>query len=148
MEWRNLSADERKIMTNREFFVAVAATENIPAELREYAEAAVNKMNEKNEKRRNTPTKTELANVPLRAAVLEILNEHPTMKFMASEVAPLISGADDEPITTAKASSLLRGLLAEGKIHEVEVKVRGKGKRKAYCVELAEEVAANENEGE
>jgi post-segregation antitoxin (ccd killing protein) len=46
-------------MTNREFFTAVAALENIPAELIEHAQAAIVKMDETNAKRKEKAKETD-----------------------------------------------------------------------------------------
>ena len=62
-------------MTNREFFNAVVADENAAVEIREYAQAQLDKMDAANEKRRNSVSKTEAANAPLRE---QIVNEYIT----------------------------------------------------------------------
>ena len=78
-----------------------------------------------NEKRRNTPSKAQVANEPLRQQVFAYVAQHPSA--LASEVATAC-----ELSSTAKASTLLRQLVAEGECTVEEVKIKGKGKLKAY----------------
>ena len=101
-------------MTIREFYKAIAAS-NASDEIKTFATEALIKMDEKNEKRRNTPSKAQIANEPIKQAILEAL-------------------ATAVEVTTQKASALCRALVAEGKITETEIKVRGKGKVKQYSI--------------
>ena len=111
-------------MTIREFYKAVAAS-NASDEIKTFATEALAKMDEKNEKRRNTPSKTQIANEPIKQAILEALATTPRV---ASELATAME------VTTQKVSALCRTLIAEGKITETEIKVRGKGKVKQYSI--------------
>lgn len=117
-------------MTNREFYAAIAASTNLSAELVEFATAAIAKMDATNEKRKNTPSKTAIANQPLLDHIAdEVLTVEPKT---ASDVAAVLE------ISTQKASSLLRHLVAEGKAVKGEAKVAGKGKQCVYSVPDAE----------
>ena len=107
-------------MTKREFFEAVIEKVE-DAELKLFAEKEIEKMNERNAKRKNTPSKTAIANEPIKAQIVEALGKEPKT---ASEIAELVG------ITTQKASALLRQI--EG-LTVTEVKVKGKGKVKGYA---------------
>ena len=108
-------------MTKREFFEAVIANvEN--AELVEFAQGELVKMDERNAKRKNAPSKTQIANEPIIKAIAEILTEVP---MRASEIAEKIG------ISTPKASALVKKV--EG-VKVVDVKVKGKGTQKGYSL--------------
>lgn len=98
---------------------------NATPEAQEMARTLLERLDAKNEKRRNTPSKTQVANEPLRQQVFAYVTQHPSA--LASEVATAC-----ELSSTAKASALLRQLVAEGNCTVAEVKVKGKGTLKAY----------------
>ena len=108
-------------MTKREFFEAVMALENVDAELVLFAEQEIEKMNERNAKRKNTPSKTAIANEPIKAQIVEVLTETPQS---ASEIAEKVG------ISTQKCSALLRQI---ENLTVTEIKVKGKGKVKGYA---------------
>ncbi len=108
-------------MTKREFFEAVMALENVDAELVLFAENEINKMNERNAKRKSTPSKTAIANEPIKAQIVEVLTETPQS---ASEIAEKVG------ISTQKCSALLRQI---ENLTVTEIKVKGKGKVKGYA---------------
>ena len=108
-------------MTKREFFEAVMALENVDAELVLFAEQEIEKMNERNAKRKNTPSKTAIANEPIKAQIMEVLTETPQS---ASEIAEKVG------ISTQKCSALLRQI---ENLTVTELKVKGKGKVKGYA---------------
>ena len=108
-------------MTKREFFEAVMALENVDTELVLFAEQEIEKMNERNAKRKNTPSKTAIANEPIKAQIVEVLTETPQS---ASEIAEKVG------ISTQKCSALLRQI---ENLTVTELKVKGKGKVKGYA---------------
>lgn len=108
-------------MTKREFYEAVMALENVDAELVLFAENEINKMNERNAKRKSTPSKTAIANEPIKAQIVEVLTETPQS---ASEIAERVG------ISTQKCSALLRQI---ENLTVTEIKVKGKGKVKGYA---------------
>ena len=117
-------------MTNREFFVAIASNTNLTADLREHAQAQVDKMDASNAKNRGKESKTYKANLPLMAEVLELLADKP---MLTAEVAIAMS-TEERPISTSKASALLRTLEGVGKVTSVKVKVKGKGEQTQYTI--------------
>ena len=117
-------------MTNREFFVAIASNTNLTDDLRDHAQAQVDKMDASNAKNRGKESKTYKANLPLMAEVLALLAEKP---MLTSEVA-LAMSTEERPISTSKASGLLRTLENEGKVTSAKVKVKGKGEQTQYAI--------------
>ena len=100
-------------MTKREMFTEIA-NGNITEEIKEMALAEIEKMDARNAKRSATPSKTAVANEPIKARIAEILSEEPmTAKAIGEAVG----------ITTAKASALLRQI--DG-VTVTEVKVKGR----------------------
>jgi hypothetical protein len=69
------------------------------------------------------------------AEVLELLAEK---SMLTSEVAVAMS-TEERPISTSKASALLRTLEGEGKVTSVKVKVKGKGEQTQYTIVVAED---------
>ena len=108
-------------MTRREMFEAIV-NGNITDEVVEMAQNEIVKMDERNAKRKNTPSKTALANEPIKAQIVEVLTSEPQT---ASEIAEKVE------ISTQKASALLRQI--DG-VTVTEVKVKGKGKVKGYSL--------------
>lgn len=113
-------------MTQREFFNAVIANTN-SAELVEYAKAALEKLDNRNEKRASKPSKTAIANEPIIKAIAEQLATK-TEPTTSPEIAGLVG------ITIQKASSLLVQMEKAGKVTSTEVKVPKKGKLKGYTL--------------
>ena len=108
-------------MTRREMFEAIV-NGNVTEEVIAMAQNEIVKMDERNAKRKNTPSKTALANEPIKAQIMEVLTNEP---MTASEVAEKVE------ISTQKASALLRQI--DG-LTITEVKVKGKGKVKGYAL--------------
>lgn len=117
-------------MTYREFYSKVANF-NVDNEVAEFATMAIAKLDEKNEKRKNSPSKVSIANKPIKANIVKLLANG---RMVASEIATSLE------ISTQKASALCRQLVEVGILTSTEVKVKGKGKVKAYSLNNAEEV--------
>ena len=108
-------------MTKREMFEAIV-NGNINEEIVEMAKAEIVKMDERNAKRKNSPSKTAIANEPIKAEIVKVLSGEP---IPASEIAEKVG------ISTQKASALLRQI--DG-LNVTEIKVKGKGKVKGYAL--------------
>lgn len=121
-------------MTNREFLTAVANS-SLSDELTAYAADQIVKLDMRNaarkEKQSSKPSKTAIANEPIKASIME---------FLSKQSEPVIACVIGEGvgITTAKASSLLRQLVESGAVVKSEVKIPKKGKVAAYAVALTE----------
>lgn len=112
-------------MTNREFLNAVIGA-NLSEEMTQFATDAIAKMDKRNADRSSKPSKTAIANEPVKAAILTYIADHP--KSLAADVATGVA------ITPAKASGLCVQLVKEGKVTSEDVKIPKKGKVKAYTI--------------
>jgi len=112
-------------MTNREFFEMVMNGE-VTEEVKAHAEMSIEKLNARNAKRASRPSKRSVENEPIKANIREHLTDkEPTT---ASEIA---SGLE---LSVQKVSALCRQMVADGVLNVSEVKVKGKGKQKAYAI--------------
>ena len=118
-------------MTNREFYTNIANGTVTEAE-KEFALAAIAKMDETNEKRKNKPSKTAEANAPILASLTNALTSDPQT---AADLAVAVG------ISTQKASSLLRQIVASGVAVASDIKVPKKGTCKGYSLTPAGETA-------
>jgi uncharacterized membrane protein YheB (UPF0754 family) len=112
-------------MTNREFYKAVIGA-NVSEELKEFAKSEIEKLDKKNEKRKNTQTKEQKANEGIKSQIVEFIKEN------GSSVASVI--ATGVGVSTQKASALCK-LLCEDKVLVVsDIKVKNKGTLKQYAL--------------
>ena len=106
-------------MTKREFLNAVIALNDEVTS--EFAKTELEKMDVRNANRKDKPSKTAIANEPIKAKIAEVLTSEPqTASVIAEKVG----------ITVQKASALLRQM----EVTVSEVKVPKKGKQKAYSL--------------
>ena len=106
-----------KTMTRRDFFTAISKNETLSDELRDFAVAAIAKMDDTNAKRAAKPSKAAIANEPLVAQIVEMLGEETKT---ASELAEPMG------VKPQKASALLRIAVKEGKAVSHDVKIKGR----------------------
>ena len=111
-------------MTNREFLTAVI-NGTVSANEIDFAKAEIAKLDARNDKRRNTLSKEQEANVERKALIVEVLNDKP---MLASEIAIATN------LSTQRVSALCKQLVDEGKISVADVKVKGKGVLKQYTI--------------
>ena len=135
-------------MTNREFFNAIVTgtltlnagkeTEtSTPAyvegvlidELKEFAVKAIEKLDKKNEAAKGKP-RAKRTN-PENDGLKELITGYVELgkNYTAKAIAEFLTGETGDEIAVQKASGLLRSLVTDGKIAEVETK---KGKTKEY----------------
>ena len=111
-------------MTNREFYTVIASG-TVTEEAIAHAVASLEKMDAANEARKNKPSKTAIENAP----ILEALTNALTADYQtASDLATAVG------ISTQKASSLLRQLVANGTAVATDIKVPKKGSCKGYAL--------------
>lgn len=116
-------------MTNRDFLTAIIdgkVTETVI----DHAKTQLAALDARNEKRKNTPSKTAKANEPIKAAMLAWLSEQSEPVLAEAAFAAGIEGIN----SPAKAVALFTQLVVEGKVAKTDVKVKGKGVRKAYSI--------------
>lgn len=115
-------------MTKREFYVAIANGE-MNDEVKATAAEYIAKMDEANEKHKNTLSKKQEENEAIK---VEILGHLDTEAKTATTVGELMG------ISTQKASALLRQLVNDGKATATEVKIPKKGTQKGYVKNFTE----------
>ena len=111
-------------MTKREFLENVIAMVD-DDEMKTFAQDEITKMDERNARRKERPSKKSAENEPIKKAIVEFVGED---SRLASEIA---KGIDISP---QKASALCRQLVTDEVLTVTEVKVKGKGKQKSYAV--------------
>ena len=111
-------------MTNREFLNTVIETAT-SEEVKDHAKAMLAQMDARNAKRASTPSKTAVANAPLKQSIIKLISEN---NMTAPEVGVALG------VSTQKASALLRQLCEDGVLTSEEIKVPKKGKMKSYSL--------------
>lgn len=116
-------------MTNRDFLNAVIAMENVSDEIKAFAENEIAKLDNRNAKRAEKPSKTAIANEPIKVEILKLLTEKGEV-MTASAIAEIMTD-----YKVQKISALCGQLVKEEKLVMSDVKVKGKGTQKGYSVE-------------
>lgn len=112
-------------MTEREFLNKVIETIK-DSTIQEYANGRLQKLDSKNESRRNTLTKTQKENEKLLPTIKEIVAKNGSM--IASEIGTALK------ISTQKASALCRQLVNKDELESIEIKVKSKGRVYSYSL--------------
>lgn len=112
-------------MTNREFLTAISTNSTLPKELTDFAVNAIASLDKRNEHRRTTPTKEQVANEAIKANIVALLID----KAMTASAIGSALG-----ISTQKASALATQLVKDGKVAVEDIKVKGKGAVKSYSI--------------
>lgn len=113
-------------MTNREFYTNIA-NGNITEAEKEFALAAIAKMDETNEKRKNktSPKDAEKAaeDAKIRESIFALITSDPqTAADLGAQVG----------VSTPKATAELRKLVADSRVCKADISVPKKGKCKGY----------------
>ena len=122
-------------MTNREFFTAVAALENIDPALVEHAQTALTKMDETNAKRKEKAKETDATakwaeeNAELIEAAYVALG---TETKVGADIAAAIETSPQ------KVTHIMRYLANQGRVTVGETKLPKKGTVKTYTAVIAE----------
>ena len=125
-------------MTNREFYTAIINA-NVADDLKTYAQGEIDKLDARNDKRKNTQTKAQKENEGVMTAIVETITANGSM--VASEIGSALN------ISTQKASALCKLLVDGGKLTVADVKVKNKGTVKQYSLATptaTDEVASEE----
>jgi len=110
-------------MTIREFLENVVNAE-ISDEMTAFALERISKLDEKNAKKRTSPTKKQSENDEIKAEILATMKNG--VEYKASEIGAMFG------ISTQKASALLVQLEKTGIVQATEKREKGKGKVKVY----------------
>lgn len=120
---------DKKNPTNREVLTLVAngTTNDIT---KAWATEMLAKLDEQNEKRKNTKTKEQIANEGIMDNIVALIDERGVM--VASEIAKALE------ISTQKASALCKILVDNKELTVGDRKVKGKGSVKEYSLAKGE----------
>jgi len=118
-------------MTMRKYHEAVMAIPNAPADVVAKAQSELAKMDAANAKRQSKPSKTAVANAPIKESIVALLKEKGAM--VASAIGVALTNGEVE-VSTSKASALCRQLVEDNVLTVTEVKVKGKGTVKQYAI--------------
>ena len=110
-------------MTIRMFLENVVNAE-ISEEMTAFAKERIAKLDEKNTKKRTSPTKKQSENDEIKAEILATMKNG--IEYKASEIGEIFG------ISTQKASALLVQLEKTGIVQATEKREKGKGKVKVY----------------
>lgn len=112
--------------TTRDFLNSIIANEAVSDIDKVQARLMLAALDKRNEKRKNTPSKTQQANEPIKANILAYVSEH--HNALAAEIATACA------VSTQKVSALCKQMVEAGALTVADVKVKGKGTVKAYSV--------------
>lgn len=115
-------------MTNREFYTAVIEA-NINAELNEYAQSEIDKLDATNAKRREKAAEKAVEKAAEKAPIREALFNAVTEEPQTASDLIAATGLDLKP---QSIPSLLKPFVEDGSVLKVDVKVKGKGTQRGY----------------
>ena len=125
-----------KKMTSREFLTAILAIADLPADLSAYAQAEIDKLNAKNEKRKTANGEIKEENKPIAEAILKALANG---QMLSTDLAVAIGQS------VQKVNGVAGEMWKNGTLVKVKVKVKGKGEQTAYALApTAEDTAPTE----
>ena len=116
-------------MTRRERLEMVVAG-NITEELIEECKAEIEKIDTANAKRKEKVDPRKAENAEIMKKIVEVVKESDE----PMQIDPIVEGLAIEGLTRQRVSSLCTLLVKDSKLVAEDVKVKGKGKRKAYSV--------------
>ena len=122
-------------MTNREFFTAVAALENIDPALVEHAQTALTKMDETNAKRKEKAKETD-ATAKWAEENTEVIEAAYAALGTETKVAADIAAAVGT--STQKINHVMRYLVEQDRVIAGETKLPKKGTVKTYTAVIAD----------
>lgn len=113
-------------MTLRQYHTAILNSD-LPEDIRAKAQEELAKLDKKNSGRSSKPTKEQIANEPIVAAILNALGNAPD-GLLSTELAAALD------VSTQKITGLCRNLMNDGKITSEKVTVPKKGKQTKYHI--------------
>lgn len=116
--------------TERDFLTAVVNGE-VDEQALDYAKNAIKKLDERNEKRKNTQTPAQKENAELCNRIYDTVKTD-GKSLTSPEIAEMVG------ITTAKASALCGMLVKSGRFTVADIKVPKKGTLKSYTAVVAD----------
>jgi hypothetical protein len=123
--------------TARDFYKEIMATDGVSAKAKDYAKTEIIKLDERNEKRKATKSKDQIANEAIEKDILMALEDG---RLLSTELAKAINQ------TTPKTNGVAGEMAKRGELVKTKVKVKGKGEQTAY--ELPSVEGDGEEDGE
>ena len=122
--------------TMREFLTAVINA-SISEEVTAFANKEIDKLDKKNDKKKSTMTKDQKINAEIKAKILDFMTEETT--YTSPEISKAMQSEFTEiEISTNKISALMRQLVVESKVSQIEKVKTSKGYVKGYVKKSAE----------
>lgn len=123
--------------STRDFLKEILATEGVSDKAKDFAKTELIKMDERNEKRKATKSKDQIANESIEKDILMALEDG---RLLSTELAKAINQ------TTQKTNGVAGEMVKRGELVKTKVKVKGKGEQTAY--ELPSVEGDGEEDGE
>jgi ribosomal protein S24E len=133
-------------MTQREFFNAVIAA-NISTEMNDYAQELIDKLDRKNESRKNSTSPKQKANADFKTEIYNYMAETPNRAFTAKELADKYN-TPENPITTQRISALMKQMVDTGAVTVFRAKDSKKNMVNWYQVTRTDEAVEETEEEE
>lgn len=111
--------------TARDFYKEIMATEGVSEKAKDYAKTEIIKLDERNEKRKATKNKDQIANESIEKDILEALKD-------GAMTSPDLAKAIGQ--TTQKTNGVAGEMVKSGELTKTKVKVKGKGELTQYAL--------------
>ena len=111
--------------TARDFYKEIMATDGVSAKAKDYAKTEIIKLDERNEKRKATKSKDQIANESIEKDILEALKN-------GAMTSPDLAKAIGQ--TTQKTNGVAGEMVKSGELTKTKVKVKGKGELTQYAL--------------
>jgi hypothetical protein len=111
--------------STRDFLKEILATEGVSAKAKDFAKTELIKMDERNEKRKATKSKDQIANESIEKDILEALKG-------GAMTSPDLAKAIGQ--TTQKTNGVAGEMVKSGELTKTKVKVKGKGELTQYAL--------------
>ena len=116
--------------TARDFYKEIMATEGVSAKAKDYAKTEIIKLDERNEKRKATKSKDQLANEEIAKDIIKALEKG---AMLSVELATAIGQ------TPQKTNGVAGEMVKNGELTKTKVKVKGKGEQTQYALAPSED---------
>ena len=116
---------ENEKNTARDFYKEIMATDGVSAKAKDYAQTDIIKLDERNEKRKATKSKDQIANESIEKDILEALKN-------GAMTSPDLAKAIGQ--TTQKTNGVAGEMVKSGELTKTKVKVKGKGELTQYAL--------------
>lgn len=111
--------------TARDFYKEIMATDGVSVKAKDFAKTELIKMDERNEKRKATKSKDQIANESIEKDILEALKG-------GAMTSPDLAKAIGQ--TTQKTNGVAGEMVKSGELTKTKVKVKGKGELTQYAL--------------